>query len=347
MSHSEANQDGSIVQRVASLPLIHSAYQIMAFAYQDVKSLHPVVEFFCDVSERGVKVLGGAAALGASPLLKLVEPQVAVVNSVAVRVVDELQGRLPILDQAADEVASDFRNKLVGGVSEARARVTGRVRATMNRTQSVLRDVYEATSLGVLSLGSLGVRELLRMGAELAVSRAEDLVELLLPGEEEEDHAQGLESSGSEETDEVESDRPGLVPRLASLVGVIFNRSFERLNSTLDVVWTFLHGGVTLLLGVPAQLKRCSDVIIEALTVQKISKDEPSQKVTPSKSQPESSLRSRWTPNRKRLVSSPQAGVSLYQAFTNDKRALTDIERARARVRERRRQSLESSSVPS
>ncbi|XP_056402662.1 perilipin-2-like [Hyla sarda] len=343
MAQREGNQDGSIVQRVLRLPLLHSAYQIMVFAYQDVKNLHPALEVVCNVSERGVKALGGAAVLGASPVLKLVEPQMAVVNNVAVRVVDQLEERLPVLNQAADEVVSDVRNKLVSGVSEVRARVMGRVQGTMNRTQTLVRGVYEATSLGVLSLGTLGVRELVRLGVEIAVNRAEDLVDVYLP-EEEEDGAQGLEGSGSEDTDEEEEAGSGLVSRFSSLVGVVYTRSFKRLNSNLDLVWTFLHGGVNLLFGMPTQVMRFSDAVMEALNMQNISKEDPKQKVTPKKSQVESSLLLRRAPNRRR---SPQTGASVYRAFTNDKQVLNKIDRARAGGRERRRQSLDSSFFPS
>ncbi|CAJ0917174.1 unnamed protein product, partial [Ranitomeya imitator] len=111
-------------------------------------------------------------------------------NGAALRVVDELEDRLPVLDLPADEVVADIHIKLVMGVSSVRTRAMARAQDMINRTQTVIREVYEVTSLGVLSLGALGARDVVRLGAELVVNRAEELVDLYLPKQDEEGDAQ-------------------------------------------------------------------------------------------------------------------------------------------------------------
>ncbi|XP_073495358.1 perilipin-2-like [Phyllobates terribilis] len=329
MAERGENQTVSVVLRVARLPLVQSASQILSFAYQDVKSVHPLVEYVCDVSERGVRAVGGAAALGVSPILKLVEPQLAVMNGVALCVVDELEDRLPVLDEPADEVAADIHIKLVMGVSAVRTRAMGRAQDMINRTQTMVREVYEVTSLGMLSLGTLRAWEVVRLGAELAVSHAEELVDLYLPKQDEEGDARGLRSGGIEEADE--ESESGSVSRLWMLGGVVLTRCVSRLYSSLDQVFSFLHVALHLVYGVLTQLKRSSDTTPEALN---ISKEDPKQK-----DQVESSLVD--APNRRHSIHSP-IGVSGLQFFSDDNHGFCDVSEP-----DRRCQSLYSSLSPS
>ncbi|XP_069584953.1 perilipin-2-like [Ranitomeya imitator] len=342
MTERGENQNISVVLRVAHLPLFQSASQILSFAYQDVKSVHPLVEYVCDVSERGVQAVGGAAALGVYPILKLVEPQLAVMNGAALRVVDELEDRLPVLDLPADEVVADIHIKLVMGVSSVRTRAMARAQDMINRTQTVIREVYEVTSLGVLSLGALGARDVVRLGAELVVNRAEELVDLYLPKQDEEGDAQGLGSGGIEEAGE--ESESGSVSRLWMLGGVVLTRCVSRLFSSLDQVFSFLHVGLHLLSGFLTQLERFSNAILESLIVQNISKEDPKQKVNLKKNQVESSLVQ--APNRRHSIHSP-IGVYGFRVFSNDNPGFSDIRGARAGVQGRRCLSLDSPLYPS
>uniref|UniRef100_A0A803W5I7 Uncharacterized protein n=1 Tax=Ficedula albicollis TaxID=59894 RepID=A0A803W5I7_FICAL len=65
----------SIGTRVANLPLVSSAYDMVSSAYTCTKESHPYVRSVCDAAERGVKTLTAAAASGAQPLLTRLEPQ--------------------------------------------------------------------------------------------------------------------------------------------------------------------------------------------------------------------------------------------------------------------------------
>uniref|UniRef100_A0A8C8AD17 Perilipin-3 n=1 Tax=Otus sunia TaxID=257818 RepID=A0A8C8AD17_9STRI len=65
----------SIGTRVASLPLVSSAYDMVSTAYASTKESHPYVKSVCDAAEKGVKTLTAAAVSGAQPILTKLEPQ--------------------------------------------------------------------------------------------------------------------------------------------------------------------------------------------------------------------------------------------------------------------------------
>uniref|UniRef100_A0A8B9CWX6 Uncharacterized protein n=1 Tax=Anser brachyrhynchus TaxID=132585 RepID=A0A8B9CWX6_9AVES len=57
---------GSIGTRVASLPLVSSAYGMVSTAYASTKESHPYVRSVCDVAEKGVRTLTAAPGLSNS-----------------------------------------------------------------------------------------------------------------------------------------------------------------------------------------------------------------------------------------------------------------------------------------
>ncbi|XP_017689107.1 PREDICTED: perilipin-3-like [Lepidothrix coronata] len=71
----KAEEQQSIGTRVASLPLVSSAYDMVSSAYSSTKESHPYVRSVCDAAEKGVKTLTAAAVSGAQPLLTRLEPQ--------------------------------------------------------------------------------------------------------------------------------------------------------------------------------------------------------------------------------------------------------------------------------
>ncbi|NWS13157.1 PLIN3 protein, partial [Pachyramphus minor] len=90
--------------RVANLPLVSSAYDIVSSAYSSTKESHPCVRSVCDAAEKGVKTLTAAAVSGAQPLLTRLEPQISTANEFACRGLDKLEEKLPILQQPPEKV---------------------------------------------------------------------------------------------------------------------------------------------------------------------------------------------------------------------------------------------------
>ncbi|XP_053575823.1 perilipin-2-like [Bombina bombina] len=183
-NQTEEIQQESVIRRVTRLPLICSAFQILSFAYHDVKTVNPVVDFLFDVSERSIKGVSRVAAMGLSPFLNVLEPQIAMVNRAALQVVEQLEVRLPVLDQPADEAISELKDSFVGRVQSFKNRILNRTQNVLDRGQNLLQDIQEAVSLVAVTFGTMGVRELLRLGADLAVTQATDLVDYYLPDEE-------------------------------------------------------------------------------------------------------------------------------------------------------------------
>ncbi|NXY39615.1 PLIN3 protein, partial [Pomatorhinus ruficollis] len=90
--------------RVANLPLVSSAYDMVASAYSCTKESHPCVRSVCDAAEKGVKTLTAAAVSGAQPLLTRLEPQISTANELACKGLDKLEEKLPILQQPPQKV---------------------------------------------------------------------------------------------------------------------------------------------------------------------------------------------------------------------------------------------------
>uniref|UniRef100_A0A8C7EEH3 PLIN3 protein n=1 Tax=Nothoprocta perdicaria TaxID=30464 RepID=A0A8C7EEH3_NOTPE len=96
----------SIGTRVASLPLVSSAYDMVSTAYASTKESHPYVRSVCDAAEKGVKTLTAAAVSGAQPILTKLEPQISTANEFACKGLDKLEEKLPILQQAPARAAT-------------------------------------------------------------------------------------------------------------------------------------------------------------------------------------------------------------------------------------------------
>uniref|UniRef100_A0A8C9HNN7 Perilipin-3 n=1 Tax=Piliocolobus tephrosceles TaxID=591936 RepID=A0A8C9HNN7_9PRIM len=113
----EAEVAPSVVDRVASMPLISSTCDMVSAAYASTKESYPHVKTVCDAAEKGVRSLTAAAVSGAQPILSKLEPQIASASEYAHRGLDKLEENLPILQQPTEKVTvsafGDFclRNK--------------------------------------------------------------------------------------------------------------------------------------------------------------------------------------------------------------------------------------------
>uniref|UniRef100_A0A7M4EP16 Perilipin 3 n=1 Tax=Crocodylus porosus TaxID=8502 RepID=A0A7M4EP16_CROPO len=89
----------NVVNRVTSIPLIHSAFNLVSSAYNFTKGTHPYVTTVCTVAETVAAVAVGSAVGGAQPILSHLEPQIAKVNEYACKSLDQLEEKLPFLQQ--------------------------------------------------------------------------------------------------------------------------------------------------------------------------------------------------------------------------------------------------------
>ncbi|XP_005060293.2 PREDICTED: perilipin-3-like [Ficedula albicollis] len=209
----KAEEQQSIGTRVANLPLVSSAYDMVSSAYTCTKESHPYVRSVCDAAERGVKTLTAAAASGAQPLLTRLEPQISTANKFACKGLDKLEEKLPILQQPPERV-----------VAGTRELVSGTVSGVVARTRSALGAVV-GTRVG----------RLLATGVGTVLGKSEQLLDRYLPGTDQE---LGECSSGTEVTTGTEETR-----------GMELTRGTEVATGTEETRSTEVAGGTEVATG--------------------------------------------------------------------------------------------------
>ncbi|NXY11658.1 PLIN3 protein, partial [Pteruthius melanotis] len=202
----------SIGTRVANLPLVSSAYDMVSSAYSCTKESHPYVRSVCDAAEKGVKTLTAAAVSGAQPLLTRLEPQISTANEFACKGLDKLEEKLPILQQPPEKLISDTKllvtstvtgakdvlTSTVAGakdavsstVAGAKDAVTSRVTGVMDMTKGAVQGGMELTrsavSSGVSTVMGSTVGQMVASGVGSVLGKSEELVDHYLPMTDEE-----------------------------------------------------------------------------------------------------------------------------------------------------------------
>ncbi|KFO63907.1 Perilipin-3, partial [Corvus brachyrhynchos] len=198
--------------RVANLPLVSSAYDMVSSAYTCTKESHPYVRSVCDAAEKGVKTLTAAAVSGAQPLLTRLEPQISTANEFACKGLDKLEEKLPILQQPPEKLISDTKllvtstvtgakdaltNTVAGAkdavtstVAGAKDAVTSRVTGVMDMTKGAVQGGMELTrsavSSGVSTVMGSSVGQMVASGVGSVLGKSEELVDHYLPMTDEE-----------------------------------------------------------------------------------------------------------------------------------------------------------------
>ncbi|NXC87962.1 PLIN3 protein, partial [Cercotrichas coryphoeus] len=236
----------SAVDRVTSLPLLNSAFNLVSSAYSHTKESHPCLGGVCSVTETVAAVAVGSVLGGAQPLLSQLEPQIALVNEYACKGLDQLEENLPFLQQPADKVISDTKQLVTTKVTsamdaacEAKEAVADKVTEAVDLTKNVVGDSVKLTRSVVTSTVSSAV-EAAQGAKELAVSQAvaggvesvlgmsEDLVDHYLPMTEEElgKLATTVQGFGVASLEEQRRQRSYFV-RLGSLSGRLRHRAYQ------------------------------------------------------------------------------------------------------------------------
>ncbi|XP_019412534.1 PREDICTED: perilipin-3-like isoform X2 [Crocodylus porosus] len=188
----ELEQQQNLASRVASLPLVSSAYDMVSAAYASTKDTHPYVRSVCDVAEKGVKTLGAVAASGAQPLLAKLEPQISTANDYACKGLDKLEETLPILQQPTDKILSDTKDlvtstvtgakdALSSSVSAVSSRVTGAVDFSKGAVQGGVELTRAAVASGVSTVMGSAMGQMVASGVGAVLGKSEELVDHYLP----------------------------------------------------------------------------------------------------------------------------------------------------------------------
>ncbi|NXR57915.1 PLIN3 protein, partial [Rhadina sibilatrix] len=192
----------SIGARVANLPLVSSAYDMVSSAYTCTKESHPCVRSVCDAAEKGVKTLTAAAVSGAQPLLTRLEPQISSANEFACKGLDKLEEKLPILQQPPQKIISDTKLLVTSTVTGAKDVLTSTVAGAKDAVDAVAgaKDAVTSRVTGVMDMTKGAVQggvELTRSAVNSGIStvgqmvgsvlgKSEELVDHYLPMTDEE-----------------------------------------------------------------------------------------------------------------------------------------------------------------
>ncbi|XP_034611018.1 perilipin-3-like isoform X2 [Trachemys scripta elegans] len=154
----EEEHQVNIVNRVARLPFISSAYNLVSSAYSYTKGIHPYISNICSVAETVAAMAVGSAVGGVQPILSHLEPQITSVNEYACKGLDKLEENLPFLQQPTEQVISDTKQmvstKVMSAVDAAygaKDAVASRVAGAVDVTKDVVQDSVELTKSVVSS----------------------------------------------------------------------------------------------------------------------------------------------------------------------------------------------------
>ncbi|NXS38387.1 PLIN3 protein, partial [Pomatostomus ruficeps] len=254
----------SAVNRVTSLPLLNSAFNLVSSAYNHTKECHPCLSGVCSVAETVAAVAVGSVVGGAQPILSQLEPQIALVNEYACKGLDQLEENLPFLQQPADKVISDTKQLVSTKVTSAmdaacEAREAGakdlvanKVTEAVDLTKGAVQDSVEKTKSVVTSTVSTALDAALSQavagGVESVLGMSEDLVEHYLPMTEEElgklaTTAQGFGVASVEEQKRQQS----YFVRLGSLSGRVRRRAYQHSLAKLQGIRHRAHDSLSRL----------------------------------------------------------------------------------------------------
>ncbi|KAG5261336.1 hypothetical protein AALO_G00302840 [Alosa alosa] len=216
--------DQNVVSRVASLPLVSSAYDIMSKVYLQTKDQHPYIKSVCEVAELGVKTVSSVAIISALPIIDKLEPQLTIANVLACKGLDKIEKSLPILHQPSEQVVASAKDTVNGAKDVVSERVNGAKETVTSAVTGMVGRTRGAVQGGVSMVKESRVVQLVSCGVDSALSTSESLVEQYLPHTNQE-----MKKS----IKAVESFENGLEPRsyytrLGSLSTKVGQRTYQR-----------------------------------------------------------------------------------------------------------------------
>lgn len=211
----------TVVSRVSNLPLVSSACEVVSSAYSTTKDSVPLLKGVMDVAETGVRTLGAAATTGSKPLLDIIEPQLATVNEYAMKGLDKMEEKLPILQQPADKVVSNTVGMVYQSVTGAKDAVVGAMMGGVELTRA-------AVSGGISTVMGTRMGQMVSSGMGLALSRSEDWVDQNLPLTERELAAVAEPATGEAGEVTTLSASPSYFVRLGKLSAKVQERALQQ-----------------------------------------------------------------------------------------------------------------------
>ncbi|XP_004554437.1 perilipin-2 [Maylandia zebra] len=252
MATAEVIPTQSVVERVASLPLISSTYGLVSSVYSSTKDNHPYIKTVCEAAEQGVRTITSVALTTASPIIDKLEPQIAMANDLACKGLDKIEKTLPILHQPSEQIVSNAKDVVTTAKDVVTGTVSDTLTSVVEKTRGAVHGGVDKTKSvvngSVSTVLESRVARLISSGVDTALSTSESLVEQYLPMTEAELE---LEAKTVKSFDNKE---PNYYVRLGSLSTKLRKRAYSRamvqirdrkqrcmefiseLNSTVDLI---------------------------------------------------------------------------------------------------------------
>uniref|UniRef100_UPI00398E5583 perilipin-2 isoform X2 n=1 Tax=Pristiophorus japonicus TaxID=55135 RepID=UPI00398E5583 len=229
----------NVVVRVANLPLLSTAYDMVTSVYCSTKENHPYLKSVCEAAEKGVTAITAVAVISAMPILQKLEPQIAFANGYACKGLDRIEAKLPFLHQPTDQVVANAKDVVTTKVSGAKDvvsyTVTGakktvacKITGVVDKTKETVHESMEMT-MAVVN-GSVNqvlesrMARMLSSGVNSALTTSEVLVDQYLPLTEDEQAKEAKQIDGFE----VGPLKQSYYLRLGSLSIKVRQRAYEQ-----------------------------------------------------------------------------------------------------------------------
>lgn len=177
----------NVLQRVLQLPVVSSTCESLQRTYTSTKEVHPFVASVCEVYEQGVKGASALAMWSMEPVVRRLEPQFSMANTLACRGLDHLEEKIPALQYPVDKLASKLKDTISSPIQCAKSTIGN----SMDKILGLAVGGYETTKSTVETTArytrSNSVSQMAAAGMDTALGGLEKLMEYLLPEEEEED----------------------------------------------------------------------------------------------------------------------------------------------------------------
>ncbi|XP_044856110.1 perilipin-3-like isoform X1 [Mauremys mutica] len=224
--HGEEEQQ-TVLRRVASLPLVNSAYDLAATAYASTKESHPYVRSICDMAEKGVTSITNAAVSSAQPVVTKLEPEVTTADECVSEVPDKVEENLPILQQTADEATSETQELASSRLTDVKETMIRMVDMTKEAVQDSMKTTKSMVTDSMSTVVESRMGQLAISGMEAVLERSEELLDHYLPMTD----AELAELAESVEGAEVSSAQPqehrSYFVRLGSLSTKLRQRAYQ------------------------------------------------------------------------------------------------------------------------
>ncbi|XP_038276701.1 perilipin-3-like [Dermochelys coriacea] len=178
--HGEEEQQ-NVLRRVASLPLVNSAYDLAATAYASTKESHPYVRSLCDMAEKGMTSITSVAVGSAQPVVTKLEPQVITADECTSEVPDKVEETLPILQQTADKVTSETQDLASSRLTDVKETMIRMVDMTKEVVQDGMKTTKSMVTDSMSTVVESRMGQLAISGMETVLEKSEELLDHYLP----------------------------------------------------------------------------------------------------------------------------------------------------------------------